>query len=240
MAPAQLGDVDQAVDAVEVHECAEVDDVRDRALDDHARLQAVENLLTLLLALLLEDGAAREDHVVARAVQLDDAALDLLAHELVQVLDAADVDEGGRQEAAHAQVDDEAALDDLDDGAGDGLARLGGALDGAPGLLEAGPLLGEDQAAVLVLLGQNESVDVLAQLHLVVGVDRLADRKLMRGDDSLALVADVNQDLVPVDPDNLSADDVSFFEVDERRVVVDGGRGSRRLLFSSRHVGAQA
>src|SRR4051812_6383349 len=58
----------------------------------------------------------------------------------------------------------------------------------------------------------------------------------MRGDDSLALVADVDQDLVPVDPDNLSADDVSFFEVDERRVVVDGGRSSRRLLFSSGHV----
>src|SRR4051812_19113694 len=141
MAPGELGDVDQAVDAVQVHERAEVDDVRDRALHDHARLQAVEDLLTLLLALLLEDGAARQDHVVARAVQLDHAALDLLAHELVQVLDAADVDERRRQEAAHAEVDDEAALDDLDDGADDRLARLGGALDRAPGLLEAGALL---------------------------------------------------------------------------------------------------
>jgi len=34
----------------------------------------------------------------------------------------ADVDQRGRQEAAHAQVDDQAALDDLDDSALDRLA----------------------------------------------------------------------------------------------------------------------
>src|SRR5918998_1800327 len=63
--PRQLGDVDQAVDAVEVHERPEVDDVRDLALDDEARLQAIEDLLALLLALLFEHGAARQHDVVA-------------------------------------------------------------------------------------------------------------------------------------------------------------------------------
>ena len=66
--------------------------------------------------------------------------------ELVQILHAADVDERGGQEAAHAEVDDEAALDDLDDVALDGLAALGGLLDALPRLLEAGALLREDQA----------------------------------------------------------------------------------------------
>ena len=56
--PRELGDVDQAVDAVEVHERAEVDDVRDLALDDQARLQALQDRLALLLALLLEHRAA--------------------------------------------------------------------------------------------------------------------------------------------------------------------------------------
>src|SRR5207253_10503167 len=60
--PRELGDVDQAVHAVKVDEGAEVDDVRDLALDDVARVEAVENLLALLLALVLEDGAAREHH----------------------------------------------------------------------------------------------------------------------------------------------------------------------------------
>src|SRR5919198_5426478 len=115
--PRQLGDVDEAVDAVEVHEGAEVDDVRDRALDDQPGLQAVEDLLALLLALLLEHGATRQHDVVARAVELDDLALDPRAEVLVEVRDAPDVDERRRQEAADAEVDDQAALDDLDDGA---------------------------------------------------------------------------------------------------------------------------
>ena len=178
--PGQLGDVDQAVDAVEVHEGAEVDDVGDRALDDHARLEAVQDLLADLLALLLEHRAARQHHVVARAVQLDHLALDLGAEELVEVLDAADVDQRGRQEAAHPEVDDQAALDDLDDGALDRLAGLGGGLDLAPGLLEARALLGQQQP-VLVLLGEDQRVDLLAELDLVVRVDRLADRARRAG-----------------------------------------------------------
>ena len=112
--------MDQAVDAVEVDERAEVDDVRDRALHDLAGLEPVEDLLADLLALLLEHRAAAEDDVVARAVELDDLALDGLAQELVEVLDAADVDQRRGQEAAHAEVDDQAALDDLDHAAVDG------------------------------------------------------------------------------------------------------------------------
>ena len=134
--PAELADVDEAVDAVEVDEGAEVDDVADRALDDVAHVELVDDLLADLLALLFEDGAAAEDHVVAVAVHLDDAAVELLADVLLEVLHAADVDQRGRQEAAHAEVEDEAALDDLDDGAGDRLAALEGALDALPGLLE--------------------------------------------------------------------------------------------------------
>ena len=167
MAPGELGDVDQAVDPLEVDEGAEVDDVGDLALDDLAGLEAAEDLLADLLALLLEDGAAREDDVVAAAVELDHLALELLAHELVEVVDAADVDQRGGQEAAHAEVEDQAALDDLDHGALDRLAGLGGGLDPAPGLLEAGALLGEDQATLLVLLGEDERVDLLAELDLV-------------------------------------------------------------------------
>ena len=118
------------------------------------------------------------------------------------------------------EVDDQAALDDLDHGADDGLARLGGGLDAAPGALEAGALLGQDQAAVLVLLGEDEGVDLLAELDLLGRVDRLADRELVVGDDPLALVADVDEDLVLVDPHHLPGDDVPLVEGDDRGVVV--------------------
>ena len=177
----KLGDVDQAVDAVEVDEGAEVHDVGDLALDDEARLQALQDRLALLLALLLQHGAAAQHHVVARAVELYDLALDVLAEVLVQVRHAADVDQRRGQEATHAEVDDQAALDDLDHGADDRLAGLGRGLDAAPGALEAGALLGQDQAAVLVLLGEDESVDLFAELDLLGRVDGLADRGSLLG-----------------------------------------------------------
>ena len=140
--------------------------------------------------------------------------------ELVEVRDAADVDERGGQEAAHPEVDDQAALDDLDDVALDGLAGLGRRLDAAPRLLEAGALLGHDQAAVLVLLGEDQRVDLLAQLDLVVRVDVLADRELVAGDDPFALVADVDEDLVLVDAHDLAGDDLALLEGGEGGVVV--------------------
>src|SRR4029453_8890603 len=168
--PAELGDVDQPVHAVEVDERAEVDDVRDLPLDDVARAQAVEDRLPHLLALVLEDGAAREDDVVARAVELDDLAAELLAEELVEVLDAPDVDERGRKEPAYAEVEDETALDDFDDLARDRLAGLCSSLDALPRELEARTLLGEDEAPFGVLLREHERVDLLTDGNLVSGV----------------------------------------------------------------------
>ena len=218
--PRELGDVDEAVHAVEVDEGAEVDDVRDLALHDVARLEAVEDLLPLLLALLLEHGAAREHDVVPRAVQLDDLAAELLAEELVQVLHAADVDERRGQEAAHAQIEDQPALDDLDHAAVDRLAGLGGALDGLPRELEPRALLREDEPPFGVLLREHQRVDLVAERDLVGRVDRAADRQLGDRDDALGLVADVDEDLVLVHAHDRAVDDFALVDLREGRVVV--------------------
>ena len=78
VAPGQLGDVHEAVDAAEVDERAEVDDRGDGTRQDHALLQLAEDLGALVLAALFEDDAAREDDVVAVAVHLDDPRLEAL------------------------------------------------------------------------------------------------------------------------------------------------------------------
>ena len=176
--------------------------------------------LALLLALLFEHGAARENDVVARAVELDHLAGELLAQELVQILDAADVDQRRRQEAAHAEVEDQAALDDLDHAAVDRLAGLGGALDVLPGELEPGALLRQDQAAFGVLLGEDERVDLVTERNLVGGVDRAADRELGDRDHAFRLVADVHQHLVLVHPDDRAVDDLALVDLGEGRLVV--------------------
>ena len=218
--PGELGDVDQAVHAVEVHEGSEVDDVRDLALDHVAGAQPVEDRLAHLLALVLEDGAAREDDVVPGAVELDHLAPELLAEELVEVLHPPDVHERGRQEPANAEIEDETALDDLDHLADDGLTRLGGALDLLPRELEASALLGEDQAAFRVLLREDERVDLLADGHFVGRVHRAADRELCDRDDALGLVADVHEDLVLVDTYDEAVYDLAFVDLREGRLVV--------------------
>ena len=220
VAPGKLGDVDESVDAFEVHESAEIDDVRDLAFDHFARLEPVEDLVADFLALLFEDGAAGKHDVVAAAVELDDLAFERRRHELVEVVDPADVDQRSGQEATDAEVEDQTALDDLDHVAFDRLAVFGGSLDLAPGLLEAGTLLGKDQATFGVFLGDDERVDFLAELDLFRGIDVLANRELAGGNYTFGLVADVEQNLVTVDADDFAVDNVAFLERNDGRCVV--------------------
>ena len=174
----------------------------DDARADLALLELLEERRAHLGLRLLEPGTARQDHVVAVLVELDDLGLDLLADVGLEVADAAHLDERGGQEAAEADVEDEATLDDLDDGAGDDAVLFLDLLDRAPGALVLRTLLGQDQAAFLVLLLEDEGLDLVADLDDLAGVDVVLDGQLARGDDALGLVADVEQDLVPVDLDD--------------------------------------
>ena len=167
--------MDQAVYAFEVDEGPEVHEVGDGAPDDHALFERGQDALALLLALLLEDGAPAENHVVAAPVQLDDLALQPLAEEGVEVPHAPDIHEARRQEAAQADVQDQASLDDLDDGTLDGALLVVGLLDAVPGPLEGGPLGREDETPVGVLLLHDQRFEVLAELDHVVRVGALAD-----------------------------------------------------------------
>ena len=176
--PRQLGDVDEAVHAAEVDERAEVDDRRHHTAADLARLEVGEELVALLALGLLEVRAARQHDVVAVLVELDDLALDLLAHVGLEVAHPAEVDERRGQEAAQADVEDQATLDHLDDRALDDPVLLLDLLDRAPGALVLRALLGEDEAAVLVLLLEDEGLELVVERDDLVRVDVVADREL--------------------------------------------------------------
>lgn len=165
MLPGQLGDVHQAVDATQVHEGTEVDDRGDDALADGTLLQLVEEFAAHRGLRLLQPGTAAQHHVVAVLVQLDDLGLDDLTDVRLQIADASHLDKRCGQEPTQADVEDQAALDDLDDGALDGLVLLLELLDGAPGALVLGALLGQDQAAFFVLLGEDQRFDLVADGH---------------------------------------------------------------------------
>ena len=147
-----------------------------------------------------------------------------------EVADAAQVDERCGEEAPQADVEDQAALDDLDDRAGDDLVLLLERLDRAPGALVLRPLLGEDESTVLVLLGEDQRLELLVERDHLVGVDVVADRELARGDDALGLVPDVEQHLVAVDLDDLAGDDVAVVERDDGRVDRVGERLAAQVV----------
>ena len=88
-------------------------------------------------------------------------------------------------------------------------------LDGRPGPLVLGALLGQDQATLLVLLLEDEGLDVIAERDDLLGVDVVADGELAGGDDALGLEADVEQDLVAVDLDDRPLDHVTVVELDD-------------------------
>ena len=161
--------------------------------------------------------ARRLQHdVVAVLVELDDLGLHRGADVRRQVADTAQLDERGGQEATQADVDDEAALDDLDDRTLDDVVGFLLGLDGAPRTLVLRPLLRQDQTAFLVLLGEDEGFDLLAEPDDLGRVDVVADAQLAGGDDALALVADVEQDLVLVDLDHGAVDELAVLDLDDR------------------------
>jgi hypothetical protein len=164
----------------------------------------VKDLLPDLLPLLFEHRPAGKDNVVAGTIELNDLALNLSAHELVKVGNPSNVDKRCWKETADTEVHDQTTLDHFNHGALNRRSNLSRFLDPAPSLLEARTLAGKDQATFLVLLSENKCVDLFTNRDFVVGIDRLADREFVSGDDSLALVSDVDENLVVIDPDDLA------------------------------------
>ena len=215
--PRQLGNVDQAVNTAQIDERAEVDDGGHDAFTDLALLKLGQEGLAHFGLGLLEVLATGEDHVVAVLVELEDLGLDLLADVRGQIADTTHLDERCRQEATQTDVDDEATLDSFDDSAFDNAIGFLDLLDVAPSALVLCTLLGQNQTAFLVFLGDDKGLNGVADLDDFVRINVLLDGKLAGGDDTLGLVADVEQDLVMIDLDDGTFDQITIIE------VLDGG-----------------
>ena len=227
LVPRQLALVDEAVDATEIDEHAERRDRADGAGDLLADLQAAEQLVALLAALLVERDLLRQDEAVGLAVDLEDLQPQLPADERLELLgdllrgvarlvvlrSAREVDDlADRHEAADAAIDDEAALVVVDDRRLDDDARLELLLHRAPLALEAGTAQRQDRVALRRLRLQDVDEDRVADgqrgLALAVATEQLAV-----ADDAFGLGADVDEDLVLVDAHDVAFDDVTVLEL---------------------------
>ena len=110
----------ETVHAAHVDEETVIGDIGDGAGDDLSFLQQRAHLLAHLVALLFQDGAPGDNHVVPFTVKLQDLKFKTLADQAVQVLDRTKIDLRIRQEGRNADIDGHAALDPAFDLAFDG------------------------------------------------------------------------------------------------------------------------
>ena len=188
--PAHIGYVQQAVNAAEVHERAELGDVLDDPRATLAFFDLFEELFLGLGALFLDEFAAGHDDVAALLVYLEDLRLDTLSDVLADICGPADVHLGGRKECGHADVDEQSAFDLAHHDAGDDIALLAGGQDAFPPANAVSLALGKlHQPAVgLHRLQQN--------LNFLAGLDCARVGKLVNGNRSLALEPDFDDNPV--------------------------------------------
>ena len=205
-APAHVGDVEQAVEAAHVDECAVVGEVLDDAGEDAALFEGGEGDRLLGVLLFLEDLLAGDDDVAALLVELDDADFDLGADVAVEVADGANLDLRAGQEGLDADVDGETTLDAGDDHALDGGLGVGGLFELVPHLVTQ-RLLVADEVAALRLLALDHHFDGVADLELggAVVVEHLLQRN-----ESLGLEADIDHHVLVGDLDDGAGDDDLF------------------------------
>src|SRR5688572_15839268 len=216
-APRHVGDMQQAVDATQVDECAVVGDVLDRTLQHLAFGERVQRVLLLLRVFFLEENLAGEDDVAALLVHLDDAHPQLLAAQRVEVADGTHVDLRARQERADADVHGEPSLDALDDTADDDLALGIGLLDFVPDLHFLGFFAREHDVAVAIFRALEQHVDRVARLH---GHFAALVEELIDADDAFGLVADVDDDFRRSNFEDRALHHLAFRDVAEA-VIVD-------------------
>ncbi len=203
--PRHIGDVQEAVDAAEVHERAVIGDVLDHALDDIAFLELGDDLGALLGTAFLEDRAAADDDVAAAAVHLEDLERLGHAHQRADIAHGAHVDlAAGQERHGAAEVDGEAALDAAEDRALDAVVLLVGLLEAVPRLLAARLVAADHRLAAGVLDPLEEDLDLVADADL----GRLAGAgEFLEVDAAFNLEADVDDRLAVLDRDHLALDD---------------------------------
>ncbi len=169
----------QAVDAAEIDERAVVGQVLDDALDDHALLEVFQHGLALGAELGLDHGAARNHHVVAALVELDDLEFEFLAFQETRVTYRPYIHQRARQEGADVlDIDGKAALDLAADDALDDILVFVGLLQPAPDLVAFCLFAGQPGFTKAVLYRLQRYLDLVADLdfQFTGGVLEFIDR----------------------------------------------------------------
>jgi len=109
--PRHVGDVQQAVNAAQINECAVVSEVLNDTFDFHAFLQVFQQLIAFCAVFGFDNGTTGNNNVVTLLVKLDDFELKLFAFQVQGVANRTNVNQGTRQERANTiQLNSEATF----------------------------------------------------------------------------------------------------------------------------------
>ena len=203
--PGHVGDVEEAIDATEVDERAEVGDVLDGPPADLVEFDLRHQVGLLLLALLLQQFATADDDVHARLIDFDDLALKFGTDELADIANPADRDLRSRQEDRDFDVDEKTAFDLPHHFALDDVAFLVGGDHLFPTLDPVRLALRQEDLALLIL-------DILQEhIHRVSFFDLAIE--MVSWNDPLGLVAHVHHDDVVTHRNDRASGHLVDFEV---------------------------
>ena len=225
-APAEVGDVDEAIHAAEVDEDTVGGDVLDDTLEHLTLLEMADDFGLLGLDLVLDESLVADDDILVFVVDLDDLELHLLVDIHVVVADGLDIDLAAGQEGLDVieDGDDETAFGAALHVTGDNLLVVISLVDTLPALEDASLLVAEHELAVGVLLTLDEDLDLVSGLQVGV-VAHLAGR-----DDTVALGSDVHHHLAVGDGHHGALDDFLLGERVEA-LLVGVVVGTSLLLF---------
>ena len=205
--------MEQAVDAADVDERAEVGDILDHSGEFLAYLEAGQQFGLFLASGLLEHLLSRKHDVPAPFRQLDDAKRVGLTKVLIEVADGPAGNLRCRKESVESYVDLEPAFYFPDDFPLDEFIVFEVRLYFGPVLDLIGFCLGKDYHAVLVLDHFDKHVELVAHFHLV-GLGEFAERNC-----PFRFEAYINEDRVAPEGNNRSLDYFALFEVLDRHLI---------------------
>ena len=237
-APAQVGDMDQAIYAAQVDEGAEVGQPAHDPVDHDAFFQLVPYFLLLRGGFFNRHGLAAGDDALLLLVHFDDLQLHGFADEVADLLDVPLAQLAGRYERADAvHGADQAALDGFLAHCVDVFARFPLGHHGVPRLAIDDIALAQQHIAVAVVYLHDFDFNLVSQLNVLV-------HQVFPLDQPVGLVADIDAHFVIGDLDHLAGDRLSRTDPDHCGldllhevivvVLLFGGRG-QGLVFQLAH-----
>src|ERR1035437_3789567 len=198
-----IGHVQEAIDATEIDEGAVFGQILDRAHDGGALGEMLQGDGLARIDLFLQRQLARDHHVAAAPVELDDLDRDVLPDQRIQIVHRARVGLGTRHERLDADIDGEPAFDAAQHPAGEDELIVGSPLEIVPDAQARGLGVGEQHVAFHVFAAVDHDVDHIAALHRHFAGGGL---KLVDGDDAFGLVSEIDDDVFGGDAEDGALD----------------------------------